>query len=76
MSAVTRRKVLLSAAGAAAFGLAGEVRMLPSARAADVRQRGYVGYRIGEIACTAFYDGIWRKPHDIPRTMPRTMIST
>ena len=60
----TRRDVVVSAAAGAAFGLSGPLRFLPSALADEARQAGFFNYQIGEIACTAFYDGVWQKEHD------------
>ena len=60
----TRRDIVISAAGAAAFGLSGPLRFLPSALADEARDKGHFTYQIGEIECTAFYDGMWQKAHD------------
>ena len=60
----TRRDVILSAAGASVLGLSGPLQFLPSAHAADARKQGFYRYTIGEVRCTALYDGLWQKKHD------------
>ena len=60
----TRRDVILSAAGASVLGLSGPLRFLPSAHAAEARERGFYRYTVGDARCIALYDGIWRKKHD------------
>lgn len=64
MLKTTRRDVVLSATAAAALGLAGPLEFLPSALAADAREKGFVTFKIGDIECTSIYDGIWQKKHD------------
>lgn len=64
MGEITRRNVVLSAAATAALGLAGPLEFLPSALAADAREKGFVTYKIGDIECISLYDGIWKKKHD------------
>ena len=60
----TRRDVILSAPGASVLGLSGPLRFLPSVHAAEAREKGFYRYTVGEVRCTALYDGIWRKKHD------------
>lgn len=60
----TRREVLHLSGAAAALGLAGNLTFLPSAIAQEVREKGFYSYGIGDIQCTAIYDGIWEKAHD------------
>ena len=60
----SRRDVLHLSAGAAALGLSGSLTFLPSAIAAEARKKGFHAYKIGDITCTAIYDGIWEKKHD------------
>ncbi len=64
MLKTTRREVVLSATAVAALGLAGPLEFMPSALAADAREKGFVSYKIGDIECTSVYDGIWQKKHD------------
>jgi len=63
MLKITRREMVLSAAGAAALGLSGPLQFLPSALADEARDRGYLKYMIGDIECVSLYDGIWKKKH-------------
>ena len=58
----TRRDLLrdMSAAAAVAFGSS---LLSLSSRAGDIRSTGYHRYGIGDIRCTALYDGVWRKEH-------------
>lgn len=64
MDHLSRRDVLHLSAGAAALGLTGSLTFIPSAIADEVREKGYYKYKIGDIDCTAIYDGIWEKAHD------------
>lgn len=64
MDHLSRRDVLHLSAGAAALGLTGSLTLIPSAIADEVREKGYYKYKIGDIDCTAIYDGIWEKAHD------------
>ncbi len=59
----TRRDIVLSAAGAAVLGLAGPVRFMPAAIAAEAREQGFFRYMIGDIEVFAIYDGISRREH-------------
>src|SRR6478752_6415651 len=63
---MSRRGVLVSAAMAAAFGLAKPLALIADAHAeAPVEPTaGFYKYKVGSIEATAVYDGIWRKPHD------------
>jgi len=63
---MSRRRVLVSAAMAAAFGLAKPLALIADAHAeAPVEPTaGFYKYKVGSIEATAVYDGIWRKPHD------------
>jgi len=62
---IKRREVLASAAGVSALGLAGSLSFMPSALAADVREKGFYSYKVGpDIEVISIYDGIWQKPHD------------
>jgi glyoxylase-like metal-dependent hydrolase (beta-lactamase superfamily II) len=63
---MSRRGVLVSAAMAAAFGLAKPLALIADAHAeAPVEPTaGFYKYKVGSIEVTAVYDGIWRKPHD------------
>ena len=64
MTNPTRRDALHLTGAAAALGLTGNLTFLPSAVADEVREKGYYAYKIGDIQCTAVYDGIWEKAHD------------
>ncbi len=64
MTVPTRRDVLRTAAEAAAFGLCCMPMLRTPAMAVDARTAGYFNYQIGDILCTALYDGIWQKEHD------------
>lgn len=59
----TRRTVVLSAAATATLGLAGPLEFLPMAKADEMRDKGFISYKIGDIECTSLYDGIWKKKH-------------
>ena len=63
---MSRRGALVSAAMAAAFGLAKPLALIADAHAeAPVEPTaGFYKYKVGSIEVTAVYDGIWRKPHD------------
>ncbi len=60
MSNTTRREFLASSAGAAALGLTGQLAFLPSAQAADVREKGHYSYKVGDIEVISIYDGVWQ----------------
>jgi glyoxylase-like metal-dependent hydrolase (beta-lactamase superfamily II) len=63
---LSRRGVLVSAAMAAAFGLAKPLALMTDAYAEISAEptKGFYKYKVGSIEATAVYDGIWRKPHD------------
>ncbi|MGI9412372.1 MAG: MBL fold metallo-hydrolase, partial [Hyphomicrobiales bacterium] len=63
MTEPSRRDVIRCAAGASALGIAGALALPPYALAGSPRETGYYRYRIGDVRCTALYDGIWRKTH-------------
>ena len=60
MTDPNRRDVIL---GAAALGLAAPFTLPPRALADAVRDTGFHRYKVGDVRCTALYDGIWRKAH-------------
>ncbi|MEM8652538.1 MAG: twin-arginine translocation signal domain-containing protein, partial [Pseudomonadota bacterium] len=64
MTQTTRRQFLATSAGAAALGLSGQLAFMSSSQAADLREKGYYTYKIGDIEVTSIYDGIWEKAHD------------
>ncbi len=64
MTDLSRRDVLASAAGTAALGLTGSLAFLPPAFAADLREKGFYSYSIGDIEIISLYEGIWEKAHD------------
>jgi len=61
---LTRREMVLSAAGAAVLGLSGPLTFIRPANAADMRAKGFHAYKVGDIECISVYDGIWKKQHD------------
>lgn len=63
MSQISRRDVVLGTAGAAVLGLAGPLQFVHSAAAAKAREKGFLHYKVGDISCTAIYDGVWKKKH-------------
>ena len=63
MTNLTRRDVIRSTAGATALGLTGALTTPRALLAGTVRETGFYRYQIGDIRCTALYDGIWRKDH-------------
>ncbi len=60
MTQTTRRQFLASSAGAAALGLSGQLAFMSSSQAADLREKGYYTYKVGDIEVTSIYDGIWK----------------
>ena len=60
----TRRGILGAGVSGAALGLAGMPLLPRAAAATDHRRTGFFRYPIGDITCTALYDGFWHKPHD------------
>lgn len=59
----SRRDVLKTVAGVVALGAGGIHSLAGAASPGPLRERGFYRYRIGQIDCTALYDGIWRKDH-------------
>ncbi|MFM9940990.1 MAG: MBL fold metallo-hydrolase [Hyphomicrobiaceae bacterium] len=66
MDHVSRRHVVIGAAGAAAFGLAAPLAIHHPALAQKTAApaKGFHSYKVGSLECTAVYDGIWEKAHD------------
>ena len=62
MIELTRRDALTVAAATGATALGGRFMSLP-ALAESARDFGTYRYAIGDIRCTAIYDGIWKKDH-------------
>ncbi len=58
----TRRDFLRNATVAGAMTFGGPMMALPSL-AGSARETGYYRYTIGDIKCTALYDGVWKKEH-------------
>lgn len=56
----TRRHFLASGAGVAALGLTGNLAFLRSAQAADLREKGFYSYTVGDIEVISLYDGVWQ----------------
>ncbi|MGI9434087.1 MAG: MBL fold metallo-hydrolase [Geminicoccaceae bacterium] len=63
MTNLTRREVIRRTAGATALGLAGALTSSRMLLAGTAKETGFFRYQIGDIRCTALYDGIWRKDH-------------
>src|SRR5262245_25451661 len=64
MFEISRRDLVLSAAGAyAAFGLAKPIAFIGAAEAQQATP-GFRKYKIGDIEVISLYDGVWEKPHD------------
>ncbi len=63
---VSNRRTFIISAGvaAAAFGINKQLAFLPSARADELRDKGYFKFKVGDIEVTTLYDGHWDKPHD------------
>lgn len=63
---VSNRRTFIITAGvaAAAFGINKQLAFLPSARADELRDKGYFRFKVGDIEVTTLYDGHWDKPHD------------
>src|SRR5271154_3243214 len=63
---MSRRRVLASAAVAAAFGLSTRLEFVGLAHSETPLEptNGVYKYKVGDMEVTAVYDGIWRKPHD------------
>lgn len=64
MFQLSRREFVLGAGTTAALGLTGPLQFLSSAASAKAIEQGYLHYNVGDIACTAIYDGVWKKKHD------------
>src|SRR5712691_4202553 len=67
MPTTSRRDVILSAAVAgAALGLDKRLAIAKPARGQQTPDptRGFFRYKVGDVECTAIYDGIWEKAHD------------
>jgi glyoxylase-like metal-dependent hydrolase (beta-lactamase superfamily II) len=64
MFTISRRDVVLSAAGAyAAFGLSKPLSFIGAA-AAQTPAQSFKKYKVGDIEVVSLYDGVWEKPHD------------
>jgi glyoxylase-like metal-dependent hydrolase (beta-lactamase superfamily II) len=64
MFEISRRDLVLSAAGAfAAFGLGKPITFIGAARA-QAATENFRKYKVGDIEIVSLYDGIWEKPHD------------
>ncbi|MEM7024231.1 MAG: MBL fold metallo-hydrolase [Pseudomonadota bacterium] len=59
----TRRDLVKTVGVLAGLGLGAAPVLRNQAWAGGLRETGYYRYRVGDIACTALYDGIWRKAH-------------
>jgi glyoxylase-like metal-dependent hydrolase (beta-lactamase superfamily II) len=67
MQSISRRGLVLSAAAAgAAFGLDGTLEIISPAHAqkADMLEKGFSKFKLGDATVTTVYDGIWEKAHD------------
>src|SRR5215813_8225888 len=61
---ISRRDLVVGAAGAyAAFGLTKPIAFIGAAEAQAPAQ-GFRKYKVGEIEVISLYDGVWEKPHD------------
>jgi glyoxylase-like metal-dependent hydrolase (beta-lactamase superfamily II) len=64
MFEISRRDLVLSAAGAfSAFGLGKPITFIGAARA-QAATENFRKYKVGDIEIVSLYDGIWEKPHD------------
>src|SRR4029453_16223242 len=64
MFEISRRDLVLTAAGAsAAFGLTKPIAFIGAAEAQQSPQ-GFRKYKVGDIEVISLYDGVWEKPHD------------
>jgi glyoxylase-like metal-dependent hydrolase (beta-lactamase superfamily II) len=64
MFTISRRDLVLSAAGAyAAFGLGKPITFIGAA-AAQTPAESFRKYKVGDIEVVSLYDGVWEKPHD------------
>jgi glyoxylase-like metal-dependent hydrolase (beta-lactamase superfamily II) len=65
MFEISRRDVVLSAAGAyAAFGLSKPIAFIGAAAAQQAAAPSFRKYKVGDIEVISLYDGVWEKPHD------------
>ena len=65
MFEISRRDVVLSAAGAfAAFGLSKPIAFIGAAEAQQAATPTFRKYKVGDIEVISLYDGVWEKPHD------------
>lgn len=65
MLEVSRRDVVIGAAGAAAFGLSSRLAIDPAfAQTTPDPAKPFVTYKVGSAEVTAVWDGIWEKKHD------------
>jgi glyoxylase-like metal-dependent hydrolase (beta-lactamase superfamily II) len=66
MFEISRRDVILSAAGAyAAFGLCKPIAFIGAAQAQQIPAGpGFKKYKVGVIEVFSLYDGVWEKPQD------------
>src|SRR5437764_13530717 len=65
MLSLPRRSIMVSTALAAAVGLDARLMISPAfAQKTADPAKGFYKYKVGTIAVTALYDGIWEKPHD------------
>ena len=65
MYEITRRKLILSSAAAAAvLGLDRRVAFLGPVHAQTAMERGFHRYNVGSIEVTALSDGMWERAHD------------
>jgi len=64
MFTISRRDLVLGAAGAyAAFGLGKPITFIGAA-AAQTSAESFRKYKVGDIEVVSLYDGVWEKPHD------------
>jgi glyoxylase-like metal-dependent hydrolase (beta-lactamase superfamily II) len=64
MFTISRRDLVLGAAGAyAAFGLGKPITFIGAA-AAQTPAESFRKYKVGDIEVVSLYDGVWEKPHD------------
>src|SRR5262245_52992246 len=64
MFEISRRDLVLGAAGAsAAFGLSKPLCFIGAAQAQSTGEN-FKKYKVGDIEVISLYDGVWEKPHD------------
>jgi glyoxylase-like metal-dependent hydrolase (beta-lactamase superfamily II) len=63
---LTRRDAIVSVGLAAALGMTSRLAVITPAYAQKTADPavGFKKYKVGDVEVTAFYDGIWEKPHD------------